>query len=141
MKLLNYTRLALIFSVIFSTQVFAAGIALIVHPSSTLKEASSDEVKRLFLSKTDAIQGVKLKPVIQSTSQSIRIVFDEDALGKSPSKSKAYWSRMVFTAAGMPPPNLESSSAIIEWVSKHPDSVSYIEIESVNDSVKLLKEI
>ena len=54
MKSLNYTRLALIFSVIFSSQVFAGGIALIVHPSSTLKNVTSEEVKRLFVPEGDS---------------------------------------------------------------------------------------
>lgn len=141
MKLANYAHLALLVSLSFASSAFAEGIALIVHPSSTLSDASKDEVKRLFLSKTDAIQGVKLKPVAQTPTQPIRVVFDEDALGKSPSKSKAYWSRMIFTASGTPPPQKESSAEIISWVSTHPDSIGYVEVEQVTDGVKILKEI
>ena len=140
-KSANCTRSALFIGAMLTSQAFAGGIALIVHPDNQLKNVSNDEIKRLFLSKTDVIQGVKLKPIIQSSSQSIRIVFDEDTLGKSPSKSKAYWSRLIFTAAGAPPPSMESSKEIIKWVSTHPDAISYIEAGSVTGEIKLLKEL
>ena len=141
MKLANCTRSALLIGAMLSPQAFAEGIALIAHPDNKLQNVSSDEIKRLFLAKTDAIQGIKLKPVIQATSQSIRIVFDEDALGKSPSKSKAYWSRLIFTAAGSPPPSLDSNEEIIKWVASHPDAISYIDAKAVTDEIKLLKEL
>jgi len=132
--------LALCISVILTSHVFATSIVVIVHPSSPLKEASKDEIKRLFLSKIDTIQKVKLKPITQNSSQSIRVVFDEDVLGKTPSKAKAYWSRLVFTAAGMPPPELDSNAAVVKWVSENPDAISYVEDSSLNDSVKVLKK-
>jgi len=127
-------------SAILTSHVFAASIAVIIHPSNALQDASKDEIKRLFLAKTDGIQKVKLKPIAQNSSQSIRVVFDEDVLGKNPSKSKAYWSRLVFTAAGMPPPELDSSGAIVKWVSENPDAIAYVEESSLSDSVKVLKK-
>ena len=131
---------ALLISISLTSTAFAASIAVIVHPSNSLNDASKDEVKRLFLSKTDAIKGKKLKPVAQNNGQSIRIVFDEDILGKSPSKVKAYWARLVFTASGMPPPELDSNTAIIKWVSNNPDAIGYIEEGAANDSIKVLKK-
>ena len=131
---------ALLVSVLLTSTAFAASIAVIVHPDNSLNEVSKDEIKRLFLSKTDAIKGKKLKAVAQNNSQSIRIVFDEDVLGKNPSKVKAYWARMVFTASGMPPPELDSNTAIIKWVSENPDAIGYIEDTAVNSSVKVLKK-
>ena len=132
---------ALLISILLTSTAFAASIAVIVHPSNSLSDASKDEIKRLFLSKTDAIKGKKLKAVAQNSSQPIRIVFDEDVLGKNPSKVKAYWARMVFTASGMPPPELDSNTAIIKWVSENPDAIGYIEDSAVNDSVKVLKNL
>lgn len=132
---------ALLVSVFLTSTAFAASIAVIVHPDNSLNDASKDEIKRLFLSKTDAIKGKKLKAVAQNNSQSIRIVFDEDILGKNPSKVKAYWARMVFTASGMPPPELDSNAAIIKWVSENPDAIGYIEDAAVNSSVKVLKNL
>ena len=131
---------ALLISISLTSTAFATSIAVIVHPSNSLNDASKDEIKRLFLSKTDAIKGKKLKPVAQNNGQSIRIVFDEDVLGKSPSKVKAYWARLVFTASGMPPPELDSNTAIIKWVSNNPDAIGYIEEGAANDSIKVLKK-
>ena len=132
--------LALCISAILTSHVFATSIVVIVHPSNPLKDVSKDEIKRLFLAKTDGIQKVKLKPIAQNSSQSIRVVFDEDILGKTPSKAKAYWSRLVFTAAGMPPPELGSNGTTVQWVSENPDAIAYVEESSLNDTVKVLKK-
>lgn len=137
---------ALVTGMILSAAIFpphadASGIALIVHPNNPLKNISKDEIVHLFLNKTDTVQNIKLTPIIQTTLQSIRIVFDEDALGKTPSRSKAYWSRIIFTSAGTPPQQMENSSEVIEWISAHPDAIGYVEIEAVDDTVKILKEI
>lgn len=133
--------LVLSYAYLFSGNVIAdsAQISIIVHPSAALKTVSKKEVANLFLAKTDSIQGVKLEPVNQNPSQAIRIVFDEDVLGKTPSKMSAYWARMIFTARGAPPPEFDSNAAIIKWVAEHPDSIAYIENSTVNDSVSVLK--
>ena len=131
---------ALLVSLLLTSTAFASSIAIIIHPSNSLNDASKGEIKRLFLSKTDSIKGKKLNPVAQNNSQAIRIVFDEDILGKTPSKVKAYWARMVFTASGMPPPELDSNTAIIKWVSENADAIAYIEEGALNDSVKVLKK-
>ncbi|MBV1872650.1 MAG: phosphate ABC transporter substrate-binding protein [Gammaproteobacteria bacterium] len=141
MKLQNIFRLAIMAGVLCSAQAYAGNIAVVIHPSSKLESASLDEVKRLFLDKKKSIQGVKLSAVAQNSSQAIRVVFDEDVLGKDPSRSKAYWSRLIFTAKGMPPPELDSSSAIVKWVSAHPNAIGYVDMGSVNESVKLLVEL
>lgn len=124
-----------------ASQAAESGIALIVHPSNPLKNISKDEIMHLFLNKTDTVQNIKLTPVIQTTFQSIRVVFDEDALGKTPSRSKAYWSRIIFTSASTPPQQMENSNEVIKWIAAHPDSIGYVELEAVNNTVKLLKKL
>jgi ABC-type phosphate transport system substrate-binding protein len=131
---------ALLMSLVMIGNASAASIVVIVHPDSPLKEASQDEIKKLFLAKSSKIQGVGLKPVAQNSSQSIRVVFDEDILGKSPSRAKAYWSRLVFTAAGMPPPELDTNAAVVKWVSENPEAIGYVEASTMDSSVKALKK-
>lgn len=131
---------ALLTTLTITGSAFAASITVIVHPDSPLKEASQNEIKKLFLAKSTKIQGESLKPVAQNSSQSIRVVFDEDILGKNPARAKAYWSRLVFTAAGMPPPELDSNAAIVKWVSENPQAIGYVEDSTVDSSVKILKQ-
>lgn len=137
MKIPSFLYVLLI-TLAMTGNAFAASITVIVHPDNPLKEASKDEIKKLFLAKSSKIQGVSLKPVAQNSSQSIRIVFDEDILGKSPSRAKAYWSRLVFTAAGMPPPELDTNAAVVKWVSENPKAIGYVEDSTVDSSVKAL---
>jgi ABC-type phosphate transport system substrate-binding protein len=137
MKIPSFLYVLLI-TLAMTGNAFAASITVIVHPDSPLKEASKDEIKKLFLAKSSKIQGVSLKPVAQNSSQSIRIVFDEDILGKNPSRAKAYWSRLVFTAAGMPPPELDTNAAVVKWVSENPKAIGYVEDSTVDSSVKAL---
>ena len=141
MKLQGFLSLAILAGSIYSSHVFAGSLSVIVHPSSTLKSASAEEVKRLFLDKKKSIQGIKLQPIAQNSSQSIRVVFDEDVLGKDSSRSKSYWSRLIFTAKGMPPPELDSSPAIVKWVAQHPGSIGYVSSDDMKEGVKVLVEL
>lgn len=138
MRVPNFIYVLLI-TLAITCNAFAASITVIVHPDSPLKEASQNEIKKLFLAKSSKIQGESLEPVAQNSSQSIRVVFDEDILGKDPSSAKVHWSRLIFTATGMPPPELDTNYAIVKWVSKNPKAIGYVEDSSVNSSVKVLK--
>ena len=136
-----YYCLVVALSVVFVAPTFAESIVVVGHPTVSIKEISSADLKRLFLAKSDEVQGVKLKPVVQSTLQPIRIVFDEDALGKDPSKSKAYWSRLIFSAAGIPPRTFESTLEVLQWISANPDAIGYIESSAANKTVKILRKL
>lgn len=104
----------------------ASGIALIVNPSNPLKNISKDEIIHLFPNKTDKAQKIKLTPIIQTTFQSIRIASDEAVLGKTRSKSKVYWSRIIFTSAGTPPQQMENSKEVIEWIAATPTPLAML---------------
>ncbi|MBV1884345.1 MAG: hypothetical protein KUG82_22075 [Pseudomonadales bacterium] len=141
MKYNIYYCLVAVLSAVFVAPVFAETIVVVGHPTVSIKEISYADLKRLFLAKSDEVQGVKLEPIVQSTLQPIRIVFDEDALGKDPSKSKAYWSRLIFTAAGIPPRTFKSTVEVMQWISAHPNAIGYIESSAVNETVKVLIEL
>jgi ABC-type phosphate transport system substrate-binding protein len=121
----------LLLSATLSTSVFA-NVAIVVN--KTMAEAiTKDDISRMYTGRSSALQPVNLPD-----SNTVRNIFDEKAMGRSSSQLKAYWSKLVFTGKGTPPPELANEQAVLEHVSANEYAVGYVSKDSVNDSVKVL---
>lgn len=131
-----YLMTALIFS-FFSSQVFAE-VVVIVNPSVSA-EVSSEDIKKIFLGKSSKLaDGTKITPYYLAGGDAAREAFDNNALGKSSSQLKAYWSKLVFTGKGTPPKELDSSAQAVATVAGDASAIAYVDSAAVNDSVKVV---
>ncbi len=122
---------------IFLCSLAFADVAVIVNPASA--GASEEEVQRIFLGKKDSFSdGSKATPYYLVEGAAEREVFDTQALGKSSSQIKAYWSKLVFTGKGTPPEELASSQSAKEKVAANKDAIAYVDASVVDDSVKVI---
>ncbi|MBL4867188.1 MAG: phosphate ABC transporter substrate-binding protein [Pseudomonadales bacterium] len=115
-----------------------ADIVVIVSKDSPLSSVTIDEISALFLAKTNRLQGSPLKPVDMISGDELRDTFYRSVTKKSPMQMKAYWSRLIFTGKGIPPPMAESAEDVIDMIVEEPNHIGYVEAEEVNDSVKVL---
>jgi hypothetical protein len=67
-----------------------------------------------------------VRPVDLSTKFQIRVKFTRDVLKKTPAQLKNYWNQQIFSGKGVPPPEAESTSAVIKYVLANPGAVGYI---------------
>lgn len=59
-------------------------------------------------------------------------------LNKSANQLKAYWSKLVFTRKGNPPKEVKTDQEVITLVSANPDLIGYVDVSSVNDSIRVV---
>lgn len=122
----------------FVSPAVVAEVAVIVGAANANSVAGSD-VSRIFLGKLKKFgDGSSVTPVNLAAGSPVREAFEKNALGKSSSQIKAYWSKQVFSGKGKPPKELGSDADVINFVSSNPGAIGYVDAGSVNDSVKVI---
>jgi hypothetical protein len=51
---------------------------------------------------------------------------------------KAYWSKIIFTGRGQPPPSVSSDIEMRKRVSENPAAIGYIDRSLVDNSVRVV---
>lgn len=129
---------AFIFLALFSTQL-KAEIAVIVHPSMDIAAMTQDNVQRIFLGKATRFENDKVaNPINQSEGNAIRDEFITKVLDKTDGQYRAYWSRLIFTGKGAPPKDMGGDADVKKLVADNPNMIGYIDVMSVDDSVKVV---
>jgi ABC-type phosphate transport system substrate-binding protein len=117
----------------------AAQVAVIAHPSANVAGVSNEELADIYMDKTDRLSdGSRVEPVDQAEGTPTRIKFYNDALGRTERQMKAYWSKRMFTGKGRPPRILDNDEAVLDYISRTPGAIGYIDGGRVDERVKLL---
>jgi hypothetical protein len=76
-------------------------------------------------------------PVDLSDHLPLRKQFSEEIHNRPLSAVKNYWQQMIFSGRGVPPLELPSEAAVIDYVLKHTNAIGYI--SHVDAKVKVKK--
>lgn len=129
--------LPIVFCIIFPLSA-AADVAVIVHPSNKNTFAPADVESIFMLKKSTFADGSKASVFYLGGDENTRNAFNEKALGKSSSQLKAYWSKLVFTGKGTPPPELPTAADAVAKVAADPSAVAYVDKSAVTPAVKVV---
>jgi ABC-type phosphate transport system substrate-binding protein len=136
MKIIHSLLICLV-SAVASAAAFAE-VVVITHPSNN-NTFAKDELEALFMVKKSSFaDGSKATVYYLSADDGNRHQFDEKVLGKSSSQLKAYWSKLVFTGKGTPPPELGNSAEAVAKVAAEPSAIAYVDKAAVKDGVKVV---
>ena len=116
----------------------SAEVVVIVNASSSIGNASADDLQQVFLGKRSEIGGVSVTPVDQAEGNSAREEFYEKVVDKTPEQLNAYWSRLIFTGKGKPPKQYFDDAEVVETVLEEEDAVGYIDSSAVTEGVKVI---
>ena len=113
---------------------------IVVNDANPVNSLSKSEVQRLFLKKTNQWEdGTQVKPIDLNPDSPVRINFTKDVLNKTVSAVKSYWQGKIFSGAGLPPQEVTTYNAVLEWVRNNPGSIGYVSSStSVGSGVKVL---
>lgn len=118
-----------------------ADIAVIVSKQTPLTRLEITQVKMVFMGKIGTFpDGSKAIPVDMPKSP-VRTVFYQRVAGKTQLQMATYWSRMMFTGAGMPPQQAESAAEVLARVAADARLVGYVDARNVDDSVNVVQMI
>jgi len=116
--------------------VRAEGIAVVGHESVPRLDAVT--VQRIFTGRVVELNGVQITAVNLTRGSGLRGRFLASFVGQDEEKYVAYWTVRRFVGLGMPPAELASSAEVIQFVSRRPGAVGYVDASEVPPGVKVL---
>ena len=104
-----------------------SSLKVLVHSDHPVTSLSKSHVSQLLLQKgTQWDSGLKVLPVDQTDSASVREKFSKAVHGKSVSAVKSYWQKSIFSGRDVPPPEKASDRAVIDYVKANPGAIGYV---------------
>lgn len=128
---------------ISSNYAFADDIVVIVNENYPISSYTLPVIKSIYMGEKVFEGAVKIKPIDQKESSSIRKKFIEKVLSSTTENYKAYWIKKVFREGALPPAVKNSSKEVIESVINENGSIGYVWAEEVANKagVKILFKI
>ncbi len=119
-----------------------AELAIVVAPSTALDSINLEQLQRLYLNRANRFpNGVRLIPVDQKSGSPQQLEFARKVLGKSAAELARYWSRRMFSGKGHPPRQYRDDAEVMEQVAESEDLIGYVDMDSVDERVKVILQI
>lgn len=116
-----------------------ADVVAVVSAKSSITAVSKSQLADIFLGKTNRFpDGTQATPVDQAEGSAARDEFYDKIVGKTAAQIKAYWSKIIFTGRGQPPPTVSSSLEMKKRISENPAAIGYLDRSMVDDSLRVV---
>lgn len=117
----------------------AAKIVVVVSAKNPVTALNKNQIVDIFLGKTRQFpDGQPAVAVDQAEGTGARDQFYIEFSGQSPAQIKAYWSKLIFTGRGQPPPEVSNGHQVKRFIAEHPNGIGYIQNNLVDDNVKVV---
>lgn len=117
-----------------------ADFRLIVNEASPVRSLRAEEIQRYMLGKsTKWAHGLQVLPVDLAPNSATRAAFTRDVLKKSISAVKGYWQSQIFSGRGVPPAELPSDDAVVDFVRRNPGAIGYVSENAAVDGVRVVE--
>ena len=118
-----------------------ADVVTVVSAKSAVTALSRSQISDIFLGKSTRFpDGSAAVPIDQVEGTAIRDEFYGKIVGRTAAQIKVYWSKILFTGRGRPPPSVLNSDEMKKRVSENPAAIGYIDRSSVDGSVRAVRE-
>jgi len=122
-----------------SCTLVEADVVAVVSAKNPITALDKSQVADIFLGKASRFpNGVQAVPIDQAEGLAVRDEFYGKVVGKTASQIKAYWSKIIFTGRGQPPPSVSNSIEMKKRISDNPAAIGYIDRSLVDDSVRVV---
>jgi hypothetical protein len=122
-----------------SCAVVEADVVAVVSAQSSITALDRNQVADLFLGKTNRFpNGVQAVPIDQADGLAVRDEFYSKVLGRTAAQMKAYWSKIIFTGRGQPPPSVSNDIEMKKRISENLAAIGYIDRSLVDSSVRVV---
>jgi ABC-type phosphate transport system substrate-binding protein len=108
-------------------QARAPSFRVIVNPSNPSSTVDRHFLLDVFLKRaTRWDNGEATHPVDLSADSPARRKFSSEVLGRPVSAIQSFWQQAIFSGRDVPPPELETEEAVVQYVLKHRGGVGYV---------------
>ena len=113
---------------------------IVTHADNPVTSLSKTQLSRFLLKKVSKWEtGEQVKAVDHGGKQEVREVFSKAIHGRSASSIQRYWQRQIFSGKGVPPPELEGDSEVLDFVSQNPGAIGYVSNSASVSGVKVIE--
>jgi ABC-type phosphate transport system substrate-binding protein len=127
------------FALGLSSTALEADVVAVVSAKSPIVVLDKSQVADIFLGKASRFpNGTQAVPIDQAEGLAVRDEFYDKVLGRTASQMKAYWSKIIFTGRGQPPPSVSSDIEMKKRISENPAAIGYIDRSMVDNSVRVV---
>lgn len=114
-----------------------APFRVVVHRANPVTSMTRAQLSAIYMKRVRSWgDGAEIVPVEQS---SVREPFSRSIHGKSVAYVTRYWQRLIFAGRGVPPAELRSRDAVVEFVKSHRGAIGYLDTRAaLSDEVKVI---
>ena len=122
-----------------ASAVAMADVVAVVSAENSVTALNKSQLADIFLGKTNRFpDGTQAAPIDQAEGSAARNEFYDKIVGKTAAQIKAYWSKIIFTGRGQPPPTVSSSLEMKKRISENPAAIGYLDRSMVEDSLRVV---
>jgi ABC-type phosphate transport system substrate-binding protein len=137
MNRIQFMLIGLVLSL--ASEIAMADVVVVVSAKSPVMALSKNQLIDIFLGKVSRYpDGTEAMPLDQAEGSGARDEFYARAADKSAAQIKAYWSKIIFTGRGQPPPTVSNSLEVRKRIRENPAAIGYIDRALVDDTVRVL---
>lgn len=113
---------------------------VVVHASNPAVSMTRAELSAMYMKRTRSWgDGTEIVPVNHPQLSALRERFSRAVHGKSVAYVTRYWQRLIFSGRAVPPRELRSDAAVLEFVRRNAEAVGYVDARtSLGDGVKAI---
>ena len=115
-----------------------AQIVVIVHPESSLRALSTQQISDLYLGRLRVIDGTPVQLLDLADDSSLRMRFFKAINGMDLPRVNAYWARLQFSGNVLAPLKLSDPQSLREAVSRDRRAIGYIDASQVTPQVRVI---
>ena len=113
-------------------RIAAAGaIAIVTRAGGPIVELDHAELSRLALGQQKTLDDGTPVRFADLAPGPVRERFYRQVAQRNPAQMRAYWSRIVFTGRGSPPPAARSGQQLREWLARDASLIGYLPYEQL----------
>lgn len=116
-----------------------AAFVLVAHTDVGVHSIEREVLADIFLKqRTSWPDGSMAFAADQKPAATVRLHFSNQVLRRSVQAVRSYWQQRIFSGRGVPPPELDSDEAVIEYVRGKSGAVGYVSPRAELKGVKVL---
>lgn len=116
-----------------------SGFLIIVHADNPQTSITPAQLTQTFFKRvTRWSTGEPIRPVDLEPGSPTRTAFSDHVLKRSVSAVRLYWQQRIFSGRELPPPELDSDAAVLQFVQNSPGSIGYVSANTTLSGVKLI---
>ena len=126
-----------LFLVIFLLSNIAFGHEYVVVANKHMEDLSLSQIKAIFLKKLILVNDLQAVPINLDARDPLRAKFEQHILEMNFDRLQSHWTKEHYLGH-RPPISLKSQESVKAFLKKVDGSIGYIEMDNVDDGLKIL---